>query len=195
MLDSVLAILIYATRLMQLRMHSFSIWPFLSLTAAHTFNNYNNNCSSNDNGLFTAPKCIIYIPYCSSSHSGLPLNYDIEGPASQNGNIFVLGARPITSGYDLNFNGQLAAVTLFPSRAPPQFSLCVLDCLESLIVDTQGTAIDSLPFNAVDRVLVLNGPAPPSDFEQVLRNLAYLNRAPDINLNTITMEVSFCCVY
>ena len=122
--------------------------------------------------------------------TGLPLDFDIEGPSSPTGNLFVLGARPASAGYDLNFVGQLSAVVLFPSRAPPMFSICVLDCLESLSADTQGTAITSLAFNVVDRQLVLNGPAPPTEFEQVLRNLDYRNRAPDINLDQITLEVT-----
>lgn len=128
--------------------------------------------------------------YCPSQFPGLPLDFDIEGPSSQTGTLFVLGARPVTSGYDLNFAGQLSAAVLFPSRAPPMFSICVLDCLESLTADTQGTAVTSLPFDVAERELVLNGPAMPSEFEQVLRNVYYLNRAPDINLELITLQVS-----
>lgn len=126
---------------------------------------------------------------CYNSLSGLPLDYNIEGPTSTTDIVFVLGARPTTSGYDLNFVGQLSGVVLFPSLAPSQFSVCVLDCLETLTADTTGTAVTALSFDEAGRQLILNGPAQPSEFTQVLRALVYLNRAPDINLDSITLEV------
>ena len=123
--------------------------------------------------------------------TGLPLQYDVEGPPTTAGNVFVLGARAVTSGYDTNFAGQLAGLVLIPSVAPSMFSFCVLDCLETLTADTAGTAVSSLPFDESSRQLVLNGPAQPSEFEQVLRGLVYLNRAPNLNLNSITLQVSW----
>ncbi len=120
----------------------------------------------------------------------MPLEFDIEGPLSTANNEFVLGARPITSGYDLNIIGRLSGVVLLPSLPPPQFSVCVLDCLETLVADTTGTALAALPFDEANRQLILNGPAQPSEFTQVLRGLVYLNRAPDINLDTVTLQVS-----
>ncbi len=120
----------------------------------------------------------------------MPLDFDIEGPLSTTDNVFVLGARPITSGYDMNLIGQISGMVLTSSLAPPNFSTCVLDCLENLVADTSGTSVTALPFDEASRQLVLNGPAHPSDFTRVLRELFYLNLAPDINLDSITLEVS-----
>ncbi len=120
----------------------------------------------------------------------MPLDFDIEGPLSTTDNVFVLGARPITSGYDMLLVGQLSGMVLIPSLAPPNFSMCMLSCLESLVAETSGTSVTALPFDEAGRQLVLNGPTHPSDFTQVLRELLYLNLAPDINLNSITLEVS-----
>lgn len=130
-----------------------------------------------------------YTFICFVHPTGLPLDYHIEGPLSTADIVFVLGARPTTSGYDFNIIGRLSGVVLIPSLAPPQFSLCVLDCLETLITDTIGTAVTALPFDEANRQLILNGPAQPSEFTQVLRALVYLNRAPDINLNNVTLQV------
>ena len=102
---------------------------------------------------------------------------------------FVLGARPVTGGYDNNIGAQLSAALLFASRAPSMFSGCVLACLESLEVTTTGTSVMALDFDESSRQLILNGPASPDEIQTVLRSLVYSNRAPDINVASIRVEV------
>lgn len=120
---------------------------------------------------------------------GLPLPYAIEGPSNDSDVIFVIGARPITNGFDFNFGGVLGDLIASPSTAPPFFSLCVLDCLESLTVDVSGTQLTVTPFNVSTRQLRLVGPASPAQVQQVLRGAVYLNRAPNINVESIQLEV------
>lgn len=118
------------------------------------------------------------------------MTYDIEGPSSNSDTVFVLGARPITTGYDMRFTGQVSAVVFAPNRAPPMFSACVLDCLESLVVNVSGTPLTAQPFNVSSRQLQLLGPASPAQVQQVLRDATYLNRAPNLNINSIQLEVT-----
>ena len=124
-------------------------------------------------------------------HTGLPLTFDIEGPSHNTSEtVFVLGARPIANNqYDLNFGGRMASAVFLPSVAPPLFSTCVLDCAESLTVDTTSTAVTSTAFDVTTRTLVLFGPASPPDVQTVLRRAVYLNRAPSINVDAIRLEV------
>lgn len=119
---------------------------------------------------------------------GLPLNFDIEGPIDASAAEFVLGARPVTGGYDSNIGARLSAALFFPSRAPPMFSGCVLACLETVEVTTT-MSVMALDFDESNRRLVLNGPATPEDIQTVLRSLVYTNRAPDINVASIQVEV------
>ena len=81
---------------------------------------------------------------------GLPLNSDIEGPVDASAAIFVLGARPVTGGYDNNIGAQLSTA-LFASRAPSVFSGCILACLESMEVTTAGTSVMALGFDVSNR--------------------------------------------
>lgn len=106
--------------------------------------------------------------------------------------MFILGARRIANGFDLNFRGRVSAAIFSSFRAPPMFSVCVLDCLESLTADTSVAVEDIviIDFNVTTRMLALIGPAPPSDFEAVLQTLEYLNRAPSINVQAIEIEVN-----
>ena len=117
------------------------------------------------------------------------MNFDIEGPIDASAAVFVLGARPVTGGYDNNIGAQLSAALFFASRAPPMFSGCVLACLESVEVTTMGTSVTAVDFDESNRRLVLNGPASPEDIQTVLRSLVYTNRAPDINVASIQVEV------
>ena len=119
--------------------------------------------------------------------------YDIEGPASSSDVIFVLGARAISGGFDLGFSGSLSAVVFSPNLAPSMFSRCVLECLESLTVDVAGTPITAAPFSVSSRQLQLLGPASPQELQQVLRSAVYLNRAPNINVDLIQLEVCLIC--
>ena len=91
----------------------------------------------------------------------------------------------------MNFGGQLSAVVFLPAAAPPLFSSCLLGCLESLAVDTSVSlaAITVLGFDVASREMTLVGPASPADFTAVLRTLLYLNRAPDINTVSITLQL------
>ena len=118
------------------------------------------------------------------------MTVDIEGPASISDTTFVLGARPVTGGYDQNFAGSLSAVVYAPNQAPAMFSTCVLSCLESLTVDTANTPLTAAPFNVSSRQLQLLGPASPEQVQQVLRSTAYLNRAPSVNIDAIQLEAS-----
>ena len=102
---------------------------------------------------------------------------------------FILGARPITSGYDLSFAGRIAAAVFFSRQAHPNFSTCMLDCLESLTVDVTGTSLLATPFSVSSRQLQLLGPASTDEIQLVLRSAVYLNRAPDINVDVIQLEV------
>ena len=121
--------------------------------------------------------------------TGLPLQYDIEGPSVGSEVVFVLGARPVTGGYDLGFAGQIAAAVFAPNRAPVMFSGCVLSCLESLTLDVAGTPLTITPFNVSSRELQLLGPASPAQVQQVLRSAVYLNRAPNLNVDLIQLQV------
>ena len=118
------------------------------------------------------------------------MNYDIEGPLDASAAVFVLGARPVTGGYDSNLGARLSAALFFASRAPPMFSGCVLSCLESVEVTTTGTPVMALDFDESNRQLILNGPASPEDIQTVLRSLVYTNRAPSINVDYIQVTVS-----
>lgn len=101
----------------------------------------------------------------------------------------MIGARPVTNGYDLNFSGHLSAVVFAPNQAPAMFSRCVLECLESLTIDTTGIPLTVIPFNVSSRLLELLGPASPAQVQQVLRSVDYLNRAPSVNIQSFQLEV------
>ena len=119
------------------------------------------------------------------TNSGLPLTFDIEGPNPSSNAEFVLGARSIAnSSYDLNFGGRMTGAVFLPSTAPAMFSACVLQCLESLTADTDRTIFDETA-----RTLTIFGPASPADFQMVLRQVVYLNRALNINVDVIRLEV------
>ena len=120
----------------------------------------------------------------------MPLTEDIEGPSSLDGVDFIVGARPITTGVDSNFVGQLTGLVITPHEAPPLFSRCVLQCLESMTADTTGTGIIAGSFDREERQLTLYGPATPDVFQSVLRTVTYLNLAPDINLASIEVDVN-----
>ena len=120
---------------------------------------------------------------------GLPLNSDIEGPVDTSAAIFVLGARPVTGGYDNNIGAQLSTALFFASRAPSVFSDCILACLESVEVMTAGTSVMALDFDVSNRQLVLNGPASPKEIQTILRSLLYTNKAPTINVISFRLEV------
>ena len=103
--------------------------------------------------------------------------------------IFVLGARPVTGGYDNNIGAQLSAALLFASRPPSMFSNCILTCLESMEVMIAGTSVIALDFDVANRQLVLNGPASPMEIQTTLRSLLYTNKAPTINVISFRLEV------
>ena len=117
--------------------------------------------------------------------------YDIEGPSSASEAVFVLGARPVTNGYDMGFAGHLSATVFAPNRAPAMFSTCMLACLESLMLDVSGTPLAVTAFNVSSRQLQLVGPASPAQVQQVLRSANYLNRAPNLNVDSIQLQVYF----
>lgn len=121
--------------------------------------------------------------------SGLPLPFAVEGPSNMSDVVFVFGARPITDGYDMGFAGHVSAAVFAPNRAPAMFSTCVLSCLESLTLDVTGTPLTVTPFNVSSRQLELLGPASPAQVEQALRSADYLNRAPNLNIDSIQLEV------
>ena len=124
----------------------------------------------------------------------LPLSGDIEGPAKQSSYVLTLGSRYTSLGeHDKAFSGSLAAAILLPSSAPPGFASCVLDCLESMTVNTTGTNIVSLGFDESTRMLSLVGEAKDFDYEKVLQSLIYLNKASDksiANIDDLTLTVS-----
>lgn len=120
---------------------------------------------------------------------GLPLNSDIEGPVDASAAIFVLGARPVTGGYDNNIGAQLSTALLFVSRAHSVLSGCILACLESMEVTTAGTSVMALGFDVSNRQLVLNGSASPKEIQTILRSLLYTNKAPTINVISFRLEV------
>jgi len=93
----------------------------------------------------------------------------------------VLGARPVQDSFDMNLAGRIAGAILAPSTAPAMFSRCILQCLESVTVDTTGTSVTAQPFDVTSRQLLLLGPASPSEIQQVLRTLVYTNTAPALN--------------
>lgn len=118
----------------------------------------------------------------------MPLSEDIEGPSTLDVD-FLVGARPITEGTDLNFVGQLTGLVIMPHEAPSRFSSCVLQCLETMSANTTGTSIIADSFNRQERQLTLYGPASPEVFQSVLRTVTYTTLAPDINLASIEVEV------
>lgn len=144
--------------------------------------------------------CTIHIDHGLYISTGLPLSYDLEGPSPGSDAVFVLGARAVTNGFDLHFTGSVSSAIIAPNTAPPAFSRCILDCLESITLNTIGTPLRATPFNVSARQLEILGPASPSEVQQVLRSIEYLNRAPDPNINSIELEVSTstpyaaCCV-
>ncbi len=103
--------------------------------------------------------------------------------------VIVLGARPVLGSYDMHFAGRVAGAVFAPSRAPSMFSRCILQCLESVSVNTIGTSITALPYDVSSRLLVLQGPATPAEIQQVLRTLVYTNAAPDLNTAAIRLQV------
>lgn len=115
--------------------------------------------------------------------------FDIEGPRFASEATFVLGARPVTGGYDNNIGSQLSSAVFFASRAPSSFSSCVLACLESIEATATGTLVTTVNFDESNRQLTLNGPVSPYEIQTVLRSLVYTNRAPDINTASIRVEV------
>lgn len=122
-------------------------------------------------------------------HAGLPLSEDIEGPPDTTNVDFVIGARPINTGSDSNYAGLLTGLVIIPQTAPPEFSQCVLQCLESMTADTTGTEITASTFDRSQRQLVLMGPASPETFETVLRSITYTSLALDINLASIEVDI------
>ena len=92
----------------------------------------------------------------------------------------------------MTFTGSIAGAVLSTSQAPPTFSTCVIDCLESLTADTSVAmaTIFSTDFDVTTRTIELIGPAPPADFEAVLRSLEYVNLAPNINVAAIQLQIS-----
>ena len=108
---------------------------------------------------------------------------------------FVLGARPVTDGFDSNIGARLASALFIASQAPPMFSGCVLSCLESLEATTSSSSVLALDFNESERQLVLLGPASPDEIQTVLRSLVYTNRAPSINVVSILLEVGQLSIY
>jgi hypothetical protein len=101
--------------------------------------------------------------------------------------VFVLGARPVTGGYDNNIGAQLSAALLFALRAPSMFSDCILTCLESVEVTTAGTSVIALDYDVSNWQLVLNGPAALP--MEIIRSLLYTNKAPTINVISFRLEV------
>ena len=97
--------------------------------------------------------------------------------------------------FDMNLAGRIAALVLAPNRAPNMFSSCILQCLESVTVDTTGTTVTAQPFDVSSRQLLLLGPASPSEIQQVLRTLVYTNRAPTLNTASFQLQVSSLGVY
>ena len=117
------------------------------------------------------------------------MSLNLEGPSPGSDVVFVLGARPVTNGFDLNFAGSISVAMFAPNEAPPMFSTCILECLESTTVNTSGTPLTTTPFNVSSRQLQIVGPATPEQVEQVLQSMVYLNRAPTVNVESIQLEV------
>ena len=101
----------------------------------------------------------------------------------------VLGARPVTGGYDNNIGARLSTALIFASRVPSMFSDCILACLESMEVVTAGTTVMALGFDVSNRRLVLNGPTSPQEVQTIFRSLLYTNKAPNINVISFRLEV------
>lgn len=101
----------------------------------------------------------------------------------------MLGARPVTGGYDNNIGSRLSSAVFFASQAPSMFSGCILTCLESLEPTAAGTSVTTVNFDEFNRRLTLNGPVTPDEIQTVLRSLVYTNRAPNINAASIRIEV------
>lgn len=89
----------------------------------------------------------------------------------------------------MHYKGYIAGAVLLSTPLPNDFSSCVLECLESMQVDTAGTDIVSLGFNVTTRTLHLAGIAPPSDYQLVLRRVMYSNRAIQPNIDSITVAL------
>ena len=90
----------------------------------------------------------------------------------------------------MNLDGQIAGAILLPSAAPANFATCVLDCLESMSVNTTGSpSIQSMEFNVSTRTLTLLGSAPDTQYEEVLHTVEYLNKARYPNIDNITLTI------
>ncbi len=98
-----------------------------------------------------------------------------------------IGARYTSLGeHEKGFSGSLASVILLPSAPPPGFALCVVDCLESMTVDTTGTNVINLGFDVSTRTLSLMGNAQDFEYQTVLQSLTYLNKASDKSIANIS---------
>ena len=123
-----------------------------------------------------------------------PLTGDVEGPAENSSYVLTIGARYTSLGqYDKGFSGRLTAAIILSSSAPDGFASCVVDCLESMTVNTTGTDIVSLGFDESTRKLSLVGSALDHEYETVLQSLTYVNKASDVtiaNVNSLNLKVS-----
>lgn len=121
--------------------------------------------------------------------AALPLDVNVEGPGPNDTYVIVLGARPIAQGmYDRYLNGFVAGVSIFDEKPAAGFALCTVGCLESVTIDTAGTAVTSPGYDAIDRRLVLNGPAPDSDYQKVIQSLVYFSNANSLNVTEATVS-------
>ena len=103
--------------------------------------------------------------------------------------MFVLGARPIAQGlYDRQISGSIAGVSIFDEAAAFGFASCTVGCLESVTVDTTGTAVESEGYDVITRKLVLTGSALDSDYQKVLQSLVYFSNANSLNVTEITVS-------
>lgn len=116
---------------------------------------------------------------------------NVAGPKEEDYKL-TIGARYTSDGkYDRGFSGSIAAVVLMPTTTSPAgFDTCVMDCLESISINTTGTNIKNLGFDESTRTLSLRGSDPDSVYEHVLQSLTYINKASSetiANIDTITI--------
>ena len=128
---------------------------------------------------------------CLFVNPDFPLIADIEGPAPGTQTVATVGARSIAHNmYDRNIGGTLSSFAISTSNSPPYFSYCVPQCLDQASANTGSSAILTKAYNVTARQLVLQFPATPISYQNVLRTVSYIDNATIPNIHSVTLQVS-----
>lgn len=128
---------------------------------------------------------------CLFLNPDFPLIADIEGPARGTQTVATVGARSIAHNmHDRNIGGTLSSIAISTSNPSPYFSYCVPQCLDQASANTDGSAILTKAYDVTARQLVLNFPATPISYQNVLSTVSYIDNATIPNIRSVTLLVS-----